>query len=79
MDIAYTYSAKTTFTGSPGTTALGTPASVGGPFNEQLSLAPALEYNPNGNLGFIAGCWFSVWGKNSLDFVSGVASVTWTF
>ena len=79
LDVAYTYSAKTTFKGTPGVTALGTHAAVGGPFNEQLSLAPALEYNPTANLGFIAGCWFTVWGKNSLDFVSGIASVTYTF
>lgn len=79
LDVVYSYSGKTTFSGAPGFTAAGTPAAVGGLFNEQLSLAPALEYNPNGNLGFIAGCWFTVWGKNSLDFVSGVASVTYTF
>ncbi len=78
LDVVYNYSWKTTFSGNPGVTAAG-PAAVGSPFNEQLSLAPAIEYNPNPNLGFIAGCWFSVWGRNSLDFVSGVFSFTYTF
>ena len=79
LDVVYSYSAKTTFSGAHGTTAAGAPAAVGGPHNIQLSLAPALEYNLNGNLGFIAGCWFTVWGRNAADFVSGVASVTYTF
>ncbi len=72
LDVLYTYMSKTTFSGH-------TEVPVGGPFNEQLSLAPAIEYNPNPDLGVIVGVWFTVWGRNAYDFVSGVASVTYTF
>ncbi len=79
LDVAYSYSMKTTFLGTTGVDATGSPASVGGPFNDQLSLAPALEYNPNADLGFIGGIWFSVWGRNSSNFISGIISTTYTF
>ena len=79
LDIVYNYGAKTTFSGYPGVDKNNALASVGSPFNEQVSLAPAIEYNVNSNLGFIAGVWFSVWGRNSSSFVSGVVSVDYTF
>ncbi|MBI5345702.1 MAG: hypothetical protein HZB76_00950 [Chlamydiae bacterium] len=81
LDTAYTYAFKTTFSGTSAGVldSLGTPATNGSPFNDQLSLAPAIEYNFNPNLGVIGGVWFSVWGRNSLNFVSGVLSVTYTF
>ena len=72
FDIAYTYSWKSTFSGH-------TSAPVGVPFNDQLSLAPALEYNLNENFGFIAGVWATVWGRNSSNFISEIISFTWTF
>lgn len=79
LDIVYTYAAATHFSGAKGVDATGAPAEVGSPFSEQLSLAPAIEYNWNENLGFIGGLWFTVWGRNSSAFVSGVLSVTYTF
>ena len=79
LDVVYFYSLKTTFSGNSGVTAAGTKASVGGPFSDQLSLAPAIEYNPNENLGFIAGVWFTVWGRNSTNFISGVFSFSYGF
>lgn len=79
LDIVYTYAKATHFTGKSGTLEDGSQASVGGPFNDQLSLAPAVEYNWNENLGFIGGLWFTVWGRNSTAFASGVLSVTYTF
>jgi len=79
LDIVYNYSLRTKFSGDPGFASPGTPALVGGPFNDQLSLAPALEYNPNPNLSFLAGVWFTVWGRNSSNFVSGVLTVEYTF
>lgn len=42
------------------------------PASAQFSLAPALEYNWNANLGLIAGCWFTVAGRNDVQFTSGV-------
>jgi hypothetical protein len=79
LDIVYTYSLRTKFSGHSGVDATGAPAVVGGPFNDQLSLAPALEYNPNPNMSFLGGVWFTAWGRNSLNFVSGVISYEYTF
>jgi hypothetical protein len=79
LDIVYNYSKGTHFSGYKGVDALGKEASVGGPFNDQLSLAPAIEYNVNENFGYIVGVWFTVWGRNSTAFASGVFSLTYTF
>ncbi|HEX2580275.1 MAG TPA: hypothetical protein VHK67_07735 [Rhabdochlamydiaceae bacterium] len=90
LDVVYVYNRKTTFSGrsgfsSPGSAAaMGGPspsvaATMGGPFNDQLSLSPALEYNPNENLNFLVGTWFSVWGRNALNFASAVVTVEYTF
>ena len=78
LDVVYTYNAKTTFSGRRGGTPAA-PAVVGGPFNDQLSLAPAIEYNPSENFGILGGVWFTVWGRNSFNFVSGVFSLEYTF
>lgn len=82
LDIVYNYSFKTTFNGYPGRVAKDINAdlaSVGGPYNDQLSLAPAVEYNWNENLGLIVGAWFTLWGRNSTAFASGVFSLEYTF
>lgn len=79
LDIAYVYNRKTTFSGHSGFTTPGVPATVGGPFNDQLSLAPALEYNPNENLNYLVGAWFSVWGRNALNFAAAVLTIEYTF
>ncbi|HSX03307.1 MAG TPA: hypothetical protein VLG76_01110 [Rhabdochlamydiaceae bacterium] len=93
LDVVYAFALKSTFSGRPGLAteggiaegdepliAIGAPfAAVGVPFNDNFSLLPALEYNWNENLGVIAGIWFSPWGRNSLQFVGGVATVTWTW
>jgi len=78
-DIAYTYSRDSTFSGNPGMTALGMPAMVGTPSSDQLSLAPAIEYNVSGRGGFIGGAWFTVTGRNSGNFAGLVLSYTWLF
>lgn len=79
LDIVYSYSLKTRFSGRTGLDSLGHPNVVGGPFNDNLSFAPAIEYNINPNHGFIGGVWFSPWGRNSTKFISGVLSyvATW--
>lgn len=74
LDIVYQYQNKTKFHGTPGITAAGTPASVGGGYSDQLSLAPAVEYNFNAKMGLLGGVWFSVYGRNSSNFISGVFS-----
>jgi hypothetical protein len=78
-DVVYQVAARTKFTGTPGLNPNGTPALNGSGSNDQLSLAPAIEYNPNPNLGILGGVWFSVYGRNSSDFLSGIISVTYTF
>lgn len=78
-DVVYSYTSPSTFTGNVGMNKNNTPATVGSVFRDQLSLAPALEYNPTENLGFLAGVWFTVWGRNSLSFISGVLSFEYTF
>lgn len=70
MDLLYVYSNKTRFSGNPGT--LGVMKS---PFYEQLSIAPALEYNWNINVGVIAGAWFTLTGKNASRFANSVIAL----
>jgi len=78
-DIAYTHSFKSTFSGQPGFTAPGVPAVNGAPSSDQLSIAPAIEYNFNSKAGFIGGVWLTVAGRNSSSFVSVVLSYTQLF
>lgn len=77
LDILEVYGNRTRFSGKKGHTAPGIKAAVGGPSFNQLSLAPAIEYNFNEALGIIAGPWFSVAGRNTAEFVSGVFAVNW--
>jgi len=78
-DFVYGYTTEKTFRGTPGIKADGSPATVGGPFSDNFSIAPAIEYLPTQNLNFIVGVWASLWGRNSLKFVSGVFSVYYSF
>jgi hypothetical protein len=75
MDAVYSHKNKTRFSGKVGESAPGVPASVGGPSSEQFSLAPALEYNWNINVGLIGGVWFTVAGRNAGQFTSGVLAL----
>lgn len=79
IDNVYTHENRTTFSGAPGVTSSGLPASVGEPSSEQISFSPAIEYNFSANLGIIAGCWFTAWGRNSTIFRSGVVELVYTF
>ncbi|NGX32643.1 MAG: hypothetical protein K1060chlam4_00693 [Candidatus Anoxychlamydiales bacterium] len=79
MDIAQTYSGKTTFKGIPGTNQNGSIASNTKKNSNQTSIAPAIEYNFSANLGMLAGGHFSLREKNATDFKSGIISATYTF
>lgn len=70
LDIAGIVSGSTRFEGV-------TSVSNAAPSSVQLSLAPALEYNWNQNLGMIFGSWFTVAGRNSTQFVSGVVALNY--
>ncbi len=71
FDFYYQHNNKTRFSGSPGFISPGVPAIMGSPSAEQFSLAPALEYNWNPNIGIIGGVWFSIAGRNSARFTTG--------
>jgi len=62
----------TKFKGFPGMDRHGLPLTIGRGDVEELSLAPALEYNFTENYGIIAGVWFSTEGKDAPDFKSTV-------
>lgn len=74
IDFMYAHTQRTTYTGNAGAG-----ATLGGNSTSEYSLAPAIEYNPNGNLGFIAGVWFSFAGKNSKDFTTFAFSTTFSY
>ena len=81
LDLVYNCSNSNHFSGNPGTTTKnGTiPASVTSGFNDQFSLAPAIEYNFNDSMGILWGAWFTVYGRNAANFVSGIFSWYWFF
>ena len=78
-DLVYQATSRTTFTGDLGVDTKGAPAVMGNGSSDSLSLAPALEYNFSPNLGILAGVWFTVYGRNSADFISGIFTVTYTY
>ena len=72
FDLFYVHSNKNRFSGFAGMIAPGVPAVMTRPSSEQLSLAPAIEYNWSANIGLIGGVWFTVTGRNSSRFVTTV-------
>lgn len=54
-------------------------ANVGNPTSQNFSVAPAIEFNLNSNVGFLGGVWFSLAGSNSGSFVTGIFSFTVMF
>ncbi len=74
LDIDYTHTDKSRFSGHRGRTA-GVHNRVKLPSSEQVSLAPAIEYNWSAYVGMIAGVWFTVAGRNSADFINGVIAI----
>lgn len=77
LDLQYFQHGDSKFKGYPGVDDLGNPATVSSDKTKQFSLAPALEYNFNADLGLIGGVWFDVCGLNTVKFVSGVISLTY--
>jgi hypothetical protein len=69
-DLCYLYGTKATFSGAKGTKSDGSDGVNSHPFRDQLSLAPAIEFNPSEKMGFVAGTWFTVFGRNANNFVS---------
>lgn len=74
FETLYNNSSSSNFNGNPGFTP---GASVGGPGGNNASLAPALEYNFNANVGLIGGVWFSVTGPHAAKFAAYTVAVNW--
>lgn len=70
LDIEYDHTTRRRFSGFtvPGT-------SLTHPSRESFSIAPAIEYNFNANVGWIFGPWFSVAGRNTFDFSNWVFAI----
>jgi hypothetical protein len=69
LDVYYQHNNKRRFSGH----SAGAP--IKGPSREQISLAPAFEYNWSSNVGIIFGPWFTVAGRNSAQFVQWVGAI----
>lgn len=70
IDFVGNWTGRTRFKGQ--TTVLNTASP-----SAQFSIAPALEYNWNSNLGIIFGSWFTIAGRNSTKFISGVFALNY--
>jgi len=79
FEMLYANSKATGFSGNPGLSASGAVGGVGGGGGSQISLAPAIEYNFNGNIGIIGGVWFSVTGKPSSQFTAYTIALNYYF
>ena len=79
IDNVYIHKDRTVFSGVAGISPNGAPAFVGTRSTEQISFAPAIEYNISENMGLIAGCWFTAFGRNSSKFASGVVEFVYTY
>lgn len=75
MEGYYFYRDATSFSGRRGIKPDGTPADIGHGVIEEITLAPAVEYNFSPQYGIIAGCWFSVKGREAPDFISTVIAL----
>ncbi|WP_028389572.1 hypothetical protein [Legionella fairfieldensis] len=53
----------------------GTPGTIGHGTIDLITLAPALEYNFNANVGLIGGPWFVVTGRNASKFISYIIAL----
>ena len=76
-DFVGIFGSKSRFLGNPGKNLMGLPSSNIKRASIQYSLAPAIEYNWSESLGVIAGCWFTVAGKNSAKFENYTVSLNY--
>ncbi len=79
VDFAYSYKNKSTFHGTPGLNSDGSPAENGSPSSYSLAVAPAIEYNVSGHLGFLIGGETLLWGRNAPNASSAIFTFTWSW
>ena len=79
IDNVYMHTNKNRFTGHPGFTEAGKLAPVKAPSSEQISFAPTIEYNFNSHFGIAIGAWVTAWGRNSIEFRSGIIDFDYTY
>ena len=79
LDVVYNYQSQSTFSGNQGLNLDGSIAANGAPSNDLFSLAPALEYNPSSHMGFLAGVWVPITGRNTSHFASFILSMFYTW
>jgi len=79
FEVLFTHSDMLSFAGNPGFTPGGAIGTVGGDGGNTVSLAPAIEYNFNSNLGIIAGVWFSISGPGTGKFISNTIALSYSF
>ncbi len=78
-DIHYFHQNRSSFSGKKGTLPDHTSPYVGLPSSEQFSLAPCVEYSWSEDFSCTLGPWFTVAGRNSLQFMSAAATVFYYF
>lgn len=79
IDLTYSHQSRSTFSGNRGQTLTNKPAFVGTPSNESLNTALALEYNQSDRLGFLAGIWLPIIGRNSANFFSYACTMCYSW
>jgi len=76
LDLVQNYSNAASVTGAIGDAVF---ATTEGSSSSAFSLAPALEYNFNANVGVVAGVQFSVAGRNSSSYIAPQIALTMAF
>ncbi len=74
-DLVYRHQNSSYYTGFAGSGAKGALAFLNTLSLDVISIAPAIEYNFNENIGLIAGSWLSIIGRNAGQFRSGIISL----
>ncbi|MGZ8381847.1 MAG: hypothetical protein ACXWWH_09695, partial [Nitrospira sp.] len=74
-DIGFQTINATRFSGATGVDVNGEPTIVGTGYSNLLTIAPAVEYSFNQHVGFIAGPWFSLRGRNTSEFFRVVGAL----
>lgn len=80
FDALANFNSSIRFKGFPGFDEItGLPADLSSGSSAQYSMAPAIEYNWNQNLGLISGVWFTFAGRNASAFTSWVTALNYFY